>query len=96
MGQDAHSKTRCLKGAPQKRLAGSGDGGLVVIVWPCGWGGAGSVSECFFRPSSMLRSEEVAPLSTDFSGHTVWELPPNGQGLVALLALNILREQEVV
>jgi gamma-glutamyltranspeptidase / glutathione hydrolase len=32
----------------------------------------------------------VAPLSTTYRGATVWELPPNSQGFVALEMLNIL------
>jgi gamma-glutamyltranspeptidase / glutathione hydrolase len=30
------------------------------------------------------------PVSTTFRGHTVYECPPNGQGLTALIALNII------
>jgi len=36
------------------------------------------------------RSEWVEPISTTYRGTTLWELPPNGQGLAALQMLNIL------
>lgn len=36
------------------------------------------------------RSEWVSPVSTRYRGFDVWELPPNGQGMVALQMLNIL------
>ena len=36
-------------------------------------------------------SQWVDPISTEYRGHRVWECPPNGQGLAALLALNLVR-----
>lgn len=35
------------------------------------------------------------PISTDYRGYTVWELPPNGQGLAALELLNILENFDI-
>eukprot|EP01041_Mallomonas_annulata_P028409 gene28409-50260_t len=37
------------------------------------------------------RVDWCQPISTHYRGYDVWEIPPNGHGLVALMALNILK-----
>jgi len=39
---------------------------------------------------ARTKSTWVNPISTVFAGHEIIEIPPNGQGLTALIALNVL------
>ncbi len=40
-------------------------------------------------------SNWVEPVSTNYRGYDVWELPPNGQGIAALQMLNLLEPHDV-
>ena len=40
---------------------------------------------------ARTKSDWVEPIATEFAGHEVLEIPPSGQGLTALITLNILR-----
>ena len=41
------------------------------------------------------RSEWIDPVSTNYRGYDVWELPPNGQGIAALQILNLLEAYDI-
>ena len=48
-----------------------------------------------YQDMANHRGEWVEPVSTNYRGYDVWELPPNGQGIAALQILNILEQFEV-
>ncbi len=44
---------------------------------------------------SDFKPEWIDPVSTNYRGYDVWELPPNGQGIAALQMLNILENYNI-
>lgn len=61
---------------------------------------AGRIAEAVQKAGGVLSAEDMAahrgewvdPIYTDFEGLRIYECPPNGQGLAALLGLNILSQ----
>jgi len=49
-------------------------------------GGAMTLSDL-----AACEAEWVAPIGLDYAGHTMHEIPPNGQGIAALMALGIIK-----
>src|SRR5262245_25520411 len=61
------------------------------------------IVRCSQQHQGALRAEDLAsydaewvtPLSTTYRGWTVYELPPNGQGLAALIMLNLIEHAPI-
>lgn len=64
---------------------------------------AKTIDQYMKKHGGMLRYEDMAshtsnwvePISTNYRGYDVWELPPNGQGTAALQMLNILEPYDI-
>lgn len=48
-----------------------------------------------YQDMSTHTSQWVEPISANYRGYDVWELPPNGQGIAALQILNILERYDI-
>ena len=48
-----------------------------------------------YRDLKNHKSEWIDPVSTNYRGYDIWELPPNGQGIAALQILNLLEAYDI-
>ena len=77
------------RGRPRRllsRAARRGDRGAIRSRWA-----AFSRVQDFAEHTSTW----VEPVSTNYRGYDVWELPPNGQGIAALQMLNLLEPYDL-
>lgn len=89
--------TNRLLGKTLRRLAERGSaefyrGGLAEEILAVSKERGGLFSR---RDLEETRADWVEPVSTEFRGHDVWELPPPGQGIAALQMLNLLEPYDL-
>ncbi|HXP63073.1 MAG TPA: gamma-glutamyltransferase [Dongiaceae bacterium] len=75
-----------------KQLASHGrkafyEGAIAQRILACSTAHGGTMTA---EDLSRFSSRWVEPISTTYHGWTVWELPPNGQGIAALIMLNLM------
>ena len=63
-----------------------GEIGAAVTEWSRRHGGAMTAADL-----ASYQAEWVTPLAQDYRGHTLHEIPPNGQGIAAQMALGMLQ-----
>lgn len=85
-----HAATLRLLAASQCREFYQGSLGEQIDAFSRQYGG-------YLRACDLAayRPEWVDPISVNYRGFDVWEIPPNGHGMVTLLALNILKGMEL-
>ncbi len=82
-----HARTLELIGASNADAFYCGELADRIVADSAAYGGYFSKSDF-----EEYRAAWVEPISVNYRGYTVCEIPPNGQGIVALMALNILKE----
>jgi gamma-glutamyltranspeptidase / glutathione hydrolase len=83
---------RALRAIAQTKGAAFYGGEIAQAVEKFSAANGGSITAKDFADH---RCDWVQPIARDYRGHTVHEIPPNGQGIAALIALGILEKFDV-
>ncbi|VVE40133.1 gamma-glutamyltransferase [Pandoraea aquatica] len=90
MRMPGHARTLRLLAKEGPRAYYEGEIAERIVAWSTEHGGAMTTDDL-----RNYRADWVKPIEKDYRGYTVHEIPPNGQGIAALIALGILDKFDV-
>ncbi|MCE4063248.1 gamma-glutamyltransferase family protein [Pandoraea sputorum] len=90
MRMPGHARTLRLLAKEGPRAYYEGEIAERIVAWSSEHGGAMTTDDL-----RNYRADWVKPIEKDYRGYTVHEIPPNGQGIAALIALGILDKFDV-
>ncbi|MFK0379038.1 gamma-glutamyltransferase family protein [Pandoraea sp. NPDC090278] len=90
MRMPGHARTLRLLAKEGPRAYYEGEIAERIVAWSKEHGGAMTTDDL-----RNYRADWVKPIEKDYRGYTVHEIPPNGQGIAALIALGILDKFDV-
>jgi gamma-glutamyltranspeptidase/glutathione hydrolase len=85
-----HARTLRMLAKEGPRAYYEGEIAQRIAAWSAQHGGALTTDDL-----RNYRADWVKPIEKDYRGYTVHEIPPNGQGIAALMALGILEKFDV-
>lgn len=90
MRMPGHARTLRLLAKEGPRAYYEGEIAERIVAWSTEHGGVMTTDDL-----RNYRADWVKPIEKDYRGYTVHEIPPNGQGIAALIALGILDKFDV-
>lgn len=85
-----HARTLRMLAEQGPRAYYEGEIAERIVAWSSEHGGSMTTDDL-----RNYRADWVKPIEKDYRGYTVHEIPPNGQGIAALMALGILEKFDV-
>ena len=82
----------CLRALSERGFRDFYEGGVAehIVAYSKATGGVMSRDDL-----AAHSSEWVDPIRVSYRGHDIWEIPPNGQGIAALIALGMLEDKDM-
>ena len=87
---EGHAKTLRLIGRTNGKAFYEGEIADAIDAFSDKFGGYLSKEDL-----KRYQPEWIMPVKVNYKGYDVWEMPPNGQGIVTLMALNVLKHVDL-